>query len=329
MSSTLKRRNKSILLILLALSLSACNLTVNISGNGSGKVVSDHAGIQCGNTAEACTAKFKQTAVVTLTAEPNPNANFVRWEGACTGSSPTCIISMNQNRDVVARFETLAPAELACASEGAKAPCLSPTQTPEYYIDQSVKYFLTMDSAVDISVMPHYSLLVARWEWQPWLLLTGFGNANMILTDILLKLHPTRYESIDCRAFATQPYGRCHVVFNYSGELCPIYEEFTFNDQGEMTFIEAWSDYPTLIPMENPEDYWAEGERVNRLSTRIPGLGKSDGLIAINSVEMAQAASKDADVADFLKRAKKPYTAYFKEFATHSQQVLKGCQPPQ
>ncbi len=31
--------------------------------------------------------------------------------------------------------------------------------------------------------------------------------------------------------------------------LCPIYEELTHNDQGEVTFVEAWSMVPNLPPL--------------------------------------------------------------------------------
>lgn len=112
-----------------------------------------------------------------------------------------------------------------------------PRYPAAYYIDQGVKYFLTMESSVPIRVRPEYSDLVIRYEWHPWLLLTGYRRRNLINTDILLKLYPTKYDTIDCRYFDIQPFCRCHVIFNYSDKRIPIYEEFTFNDQGEITFI--------------------------------------------------------------------------------------------
>jgi len=216
---------------------------------------------------------------------------------------------------------------LLCGTEAARAECLSPQLPPEYYIEQSEKYFFTMDSSVSPFVVPNYSDLVARWEWPPWLLLTGFGRANMIWTDILLKLNPTSYAMMDCRAFPVQPFGRCHVVFDYSGELCPIYEEFTFNDQGEMTFIEAWTDLPGWLPMDDPDDEWAEGEDVERLSTRVPGLGNEQGLIDLDASWMEEAARDDADVADFLRRARDPYTTWLMELLEHWRDVEEGCHP--
>lgn len=217
--------------------------------------------------------------------------------------------------------------DLHCGTEAALAGCLTPLQPPEHYIEQSEKYFYTMDSSVSPFVIPDYSELVVRWEWPPWLLLTGFGRANMIWTNWLLKLNPTSYAMIDCRAFEVQPFGRCYVVFDYSGELCPIYEEFTFNDQGEITFIEAWTDAPGWLPMEGPDDTWAEGENVDRLSTKVPGLGNETGLIDLDAAWMEEAADEDADVADFLDRAGTPYMSWLIELVTHWPEVMQGCHP--
>jgi hypothetical protein len=109
-----------------------------------------------------------------------------------------------------------------CGTDAALAECLTPKFSPEYYVEQGVKYFLTMQSDIPIDVIPNYSDLVIRWEWPPWLLLTGYKRSGLIASDIVLKLNPTTYDTIDCRAFDTQPFCRCHVIFNYSGETCPI-----------------------------------------------------------------------------------------------------------
>jgi len=217
--------------------------------------------------------------------------------------------------------------ELRCGSAAARAGCLSPQQTPEHYIEQSETYFYTMDSSVSPLVIPEYSELVARWEWPPWLLLTGLGRANMIWTNILLKINPTRYRMIDCRAFPVQPFGRCHVVFDYSGEPCPIYEEFTFNDLGEITFIEAWTDEPGWLPMADPGDEWAEGESVTRLATRVPGLGNEKGLIDLEAPWMEEAAARDPDLADFLERARDPLATWLLELLERWPEVAEGCHP--
>lgn len=313
-------------LVSTTLLLTGCNLSVSVVGNGAGSVTSQPQGISCSNRDADCLVKFSAQDEVTLTAQSAPGSLFVGWEGACEGQQATCSLSMNAERRVTARFRTTQAQDLACGTDAAKAGCLAPTFSDEYYIEQSIKYFRTMESSVPINVIPNYSDLVARWEWPPWLMLTGYTRANLIWTDIALKLNPTAYAKIDCRAFPVQPFGRCYVIFNYEGELCPIYEEFTFNDQGEMTFIEAWTDAPGWIPMD-PDDTWAERDNVNRLATRIPGLGNATGRIDLDAEWMQEAASQDADVADFVRRARKPYGAWFGELAANSAALSKGCHP--
>lgn len=204
---------------------------------------------------------------------------------------------------------------------------LTPKFPADYYIDQGVKYFLTMESSVPFKVKPEYSDLVIRWEWHPWLLLTGYKRRNLIDTDRLLKLYPTKYDTIDCQFFEQQPFCRCHVIFNYSETRIPIYEEFTFNDQGEITFIEAWSDFPSLLPMDT-SDYWAEGDNVNRLSTRVPGLGNNEGRIERKADWMLRAAEKDTVLADMLQRLRRPFNSWVREYFKQKDAMKEAHHPP-
>lgn len=200
----------------------------------------------------------------------------------------------------------------ACGSESsperssdALATVLTPQQAPEYYVEQAHKYFDTLDTSADRNSIPDYSILVARWELPPWLWLTGYGRENMLLTtEAALAFEPSTVPVRDCRAFSVQPFSRCYVSFEYEEGSCPIYEEFVFNDQGEITFIEAWSNQPGLLPMSDLNDRWAEGSDVQRLSTKIPGLGNETGLIDLDSDAMQQAANEDPEIADFVRRAK-------------------------
>jgi hypothetical protein len=208
-----------------------------------------------------------------------------------------------------------APAEDPCGHDGALSTCSSPTKSAEYYASVSSMYFDTMDYSVELDGWPPYSELVARWEWPPWLKLTAFGRENIEATDTLLVLFPSTVPERECYGFDEQPFGRCRVTFYYDdhdGRGCPIYEEFTFNDAGEITFIEAWSDLPELLPMPGG-DLWAEGEDVDRLSTRVPGLGNAEGLIDLDSEWMLEAAAEDEVLADFVTRAGDWYDTWMEE----------------
>ncbi len=203
-----------------------------------------------------------------------------------------------------------------CESEGALSTCTPRSMTDAHYIELSSMYFDTMDTEADRSITPDYGTTVARWEWPPWLKLTGFGAENIEKADTLLRMYPSTIPERDCRAFDENPFGRCKVVFYYEaheGRGCPIYEEFTFNEAGQITFIEAWSEQPGMMPMDAAEDPWAEGEGVTRLSTRVPGLGTTSGRIDLDSKAMADAEASDEDVADLAYRARDWSTTWFAE----------------
>ena len=210
---------------------------------------------------------------------------------------------------------------------GATSACLSPRQTPAYYVEEGNRYFDTLDADAGTDAGPAYSELVARWEWPPWLKLTAYGRDTIVSTDQRLKeTSPTTVPVRDCRAFAVQPFGRCRVTFTYSGGPCGIYEEFTFNDQGEVTFVEAWSDLPGLLPTADAGDPWAEGPGVRRLSTKVPGLGNATGRIDLESAWMHKAERRDKDVADFAKRARDQWTYWAEELqAAGSDMYKRGC----
>ena len=78
-------------------------LAVSKIGSGSGTVSSSPAGISCGAT---CNASLTSGSSVTLTAAATTGSNFAGWAGACTGSAPTCTLSMSQAQTVTASFVT-------------------------------------------------------------------------------------------------------------------------------------------------------------------------------------------------------------------------------
>jgi hypothetical protein len=66
---------------------SAPSLTVHEAGEGSGKVISNPAGIICGGD-EGCTGNFSLNAPVTLTATPNSGSIFDGFSVSCTPIIP-------------------------------------------------------------------------------------------------------------------------------------------------------------------------------------------------------------------------------------------------
>ena len=78
-------------------------LTVAAFGDGDGNVTSAPAGIDL--AAGDARHDFAVGTEVTLTASATPGSSFSGWEGACSGTSPTCTLVMTEDRNVSASFE--------------------------------------------------------------------------------------------------------------------------------------------------------------------------------------------------------------------------------
>ena len=82
------------------------NYKLTISKSGNGSVASSPAGISCGST---CAADFQAGSKVTLTATPDAGATFTNWGGACTGTAPTCDVTVDAAVNVSATFSSVTP----------------------------------------------------------------------------------------------------------------------------------------------------------------------------------------------------------------------------
>ncbi|MCA9578451.1 MAG: hypothetical protein KC668_23625 [Myxococcales bacterium] len=98
-------------------------LTVATGGTGTGSVVSDVAGINCGTD---CTETYRHGDVVTLTATATANSDFNGWSGAGCGASTTCVVTVTQAQTVTAQF-TLKQYTLTVTKPGNGAGTVSST----------------------------------------------------------------------------------------------------------------------------------------------------------------------------------------------------------
>lgn len=79
--------------------------TLSVGRSNPGSVSGTPAGndrpIDCGG---ACSAKFTQGTAVTLTATPPAGKTFASWGGACSGTAPTCTVTITKDTSVQANF---------------------------------------------------------------------------------------------------------------------------------------------------------------------------------------------------------------------------------
>jgi hypothetical protein len=80
----------------------AVRRTLKVGNTGPGTVTSSPTGISCGTV---CRKGFAEGTSVTLTAVPDSGHVFLGWSGACTGTEPTCTVTLATSRTVGAVFE--------------------------------------------------------------------------------------------------------------------------------------------------------------------------------------------------------------------------------
>jgi hypothetical protein len=79
-------------------------LTVTVAGVGSGTVTGT--GIACPGD---CTEKVAKGAATVLTAAASSGSSFAGWSGACSGSAPTCSVTMDTAKSATATFSLPTP----------------------------------------------------------------------------------------------------------------------------------------------------------------------------------------------------------------------------
>jgi len=109
------------------------SLTIIKSGTGAGNVVSNIAGINCGND---CTETYNSGTSITLTASPLSGSTFSGWTGVCTGTG-ICVININSNTNANANFNIVPSCTNDCTTSGAKQCSGNGYQTCGNYDDDS------------------------------------------------------------------------------------------------------------------------------------------------------------------------------------------------
>ena len=82
----------------------AVTWTATITGTGSGTVSASSGGINCSGRNVSCAGLFAEGSIVIFTATAAAGHSFAGWQGACTGTTPTCQVFVSGSQTVVATF---------------------------------------------------------------------------------------------------------------------------------------------------------------------------------------------------------------------------------
>lgn len=98
------------------------SLSVSLSGNGSGSVVSSPVGISCtsssGRVSGSCVANSTTPVTYGLTASIPFGSSFGGWSGACSGTALTCTISAIGSVEASAEFRALTTSRITIVGSG-------------------------------------------------------------------------------------------------------------------------------------------------------------------------------------------------------------------
>jgi hypothetical protein len=108
-------------------------LSIAKTGEGTGRVTSAPAGIDCGVN---CAESVADGSTITLTATADSDSEFTGWSGACSGTG-TCVVTVEADTSVVANFAKKATDNGGGSDNGGKSdggssnpPSTSPSNPP-------------------------------------------------------------------------------------------------------------------------------------------------------------------------------------------------------
>jgi hypothetical protein len=166
-------------------------LTLTFSGPGSGTVTWSG-----GSCTSSCSPTIQNGTVVTLTAAAGSGSSFLGWSGSCSGTAPTCTVTMNAARSVTARFET-ATKRLTIVptgggggtiSGGGLGPCVITAGVAGSGCAADVPY----GASVTLTATPDGSSLFQGWAST----CTGTGPCTFSMTadrQVVASLEPSTY----------------------------------------------------------------------------------------------------------------------------------------
>jgi hypothetical protein len=137
-------------------------LTVVKEGTGTGTVVSNPGGIECGGK---CNASFTEGSKVTLTASPQLGSTFVSWKGCEKGgvNGRQCTVTMDKAKTVNAKFLTAYNVEVTRVDSGLGKVSSSPGGVLCLSNCASTRAAFKEGTSVTLSAAPSKNYVFTEW----------------------------------------------------------------------------------------------------------------------------------------------------------------------
>lgn len=163
------------------------SLSVAKAGTGTGTVTSSPSGINCGSD---CSESYASGTNVTLTATPSAGHTFNGWSGACTGSTSSCMVSMNTAKSVSATFTQTPQATLSIANVGLGSGTVT-RSGGTIHCGNTCTETLATGSLVTLTATPAVGSTFAGWSGSTC---SGTGTCTFTLsasTTVTARFNPT------------------------------------------------------------------------------------------------------------------------------------------
>ena len=212
------------------------NLTVGEGGDNELEVIVEGDGIvtivdarnetsSCGD-GDSCYSFHNDGDIVTLTATPGTDISFIGWESDCSGTFPTCTLTMDADKSVTATFEESQKFDISIKYEPGKGDMLVNYQTQnldEPHLSSPAIVTITRRAGVDsnwtgpITLTMPLTVLTNKAPDQPAPVVTGDCEDGINNGPISVSLSGQSVEQKVCVYFATDGEPEVGLLSPYAG----------------------------------------------------------------------------------------------------------------
>jgi PKD repeat protein len=180
---------------------------------------------------ETCIELYRPGTVVTLSAEPSPDSEFLGWSGACSGTAPTCEVTVTDDLMVGAAFRGPQPLAVTVGGEASGQIAVTPPDavcvgTPGGQVTCSYSY--APRTLVTLVATPAADALFEGWSGAcagqaSTCQVTILDDASTTATFVLRNHPPQAAAGGPYASFRGQP-----IVFDGSGSADPDSDPLTY-----------------------------------------------------------------------------------------------------